>query len=445
MAARSTRMMRCSMRSAVVATGATATWAGSRSICAARSAMARGMVAENISVCRSAGSLATILRMSLMKPMSSMRSASSSTKHSTLVEAKRIALNEIEQPAGRGDQNVDAVEQRADLRAHRHAADRQRRLEAQMAAIGAEAVEDLAGQFAGRAQHQDAAAFALERARIRGETMQDRQREGRGLAGAGLRDADHVAARHDDRDGLRLDRGRGGVFFFGEGTRDRVVKIEVVKIRSKNRLSVACACRGRCAKRRGRHCGEYETPRAIWAVDGVKRASQKPSSQKAANGARTRGSPPAESAATFICAVDVFVSRQIMRLPDQTLTAFLRLLCAALFGRLLGLGFRRFGLGRRNASSSQPWRRGLVVAAVILSAVLAAQRLQSRHLFADFAAIGLIFHHGLGAVLGAFFFLEIASARAFARSTSASDVSGCQCRLLRRGSRGYSLQYDGRR
>ena len=38
--------------------------------------------------------------------------------------------------------------------------------------------------------------------RRRGETMQDRQRERGGLAGAGLRDADQVAARHDDRDGL---------------------------------------------------------------------------------------------------------------------------------------------------------------------------------------------------------------------------------------------------
>ena len=43
-----------------------------------------------------------------------------------VAETKRIALDEIEQPARRGDENVDAVEQRADLRAHRHAADRQR-------------------------------------------------------------------------------------------------------------------------------------------------------------------------------------------------------------------------------------------------------------------------------------------------------------------------------
>jgi len=37
------------------------------------------------------------------------------------------------------------------------------------------------------------------------------QREGRGLAGAGLRDAEHVAARQHVRDGLLLDGGGGGV------------------------------------------------------------------------------------------------------------------------------------------------------------------------------------------------------------------------------------------
>ena len=167
LAARSTRITRCSTRSTVVATGVTATLTGSRSICAASSAMARGMVAENISVCRSTGSLATILRMSWMKPMSSMRSASSSTRNSTSPRRSALLLHEIEQPARRGDQDVDAVEQRADLRAHRHAADHQCGLQTQMAAVGAEAVEDLAGQFARRAEHQDAAALAHRRPRAR--------------------------------------------------------------------------------------------------------------------------------------------------------------------------------------------------------------------------------------------------------------------------------------
>ncbi|OIQ66117.1 hypothetical protein GALL_523180 [mine drainage metagenome] len=79
----STWMMRWVMRSTVEATGVTATRAGSRSIASASSAISLGIVAEKNSVCRLIGSLATILRMSLMKPMSNMRSASSRTRNST--------------------------------------------------------------------------------------------------------------------------------------------------------------------------------------------------------------------------------------------------------------------------------------------------------------------------------------------------------------------------
>jgi hypothetical protein len=63
-----------------------------------------------------------------------------------------------------------------------------------MPAIGAETVEDLAGELARRREHQYAAAFALRHPRILRKPMQDRQRESGGLAGAGLGDADDIAA-----------------------------------------------------------------------------------------------------------------------------------------------------------------------------------------------------------------------------------------------------------
>ena len=63
-----------------------------------------------------------------------------------------------------------------------------------MAAVGVEAVEDLSGQFAGRAQHQHAAVFRLRTDAVLKHAMQDWQRESGGLAGAGLGDADDVAA-----------------------------------------------------------------------------------------------------------------------------------------------------------------------------------------------------------------------------------------------------------
>ena len=51
--------------------------------------------------------------------------------------------------------------------------------------------------------------------------LQDRQRERRRLAGAGLRAAEQVAAREDVRDRLRLDRRRRGVALGRDGAQDR--------------------------------------------------------------------------------------------------------------------------------------------------------------------------------------------------------------------------------
>ena len=151
-------------------------------------------------------------------------------QHFDLVEAHGALIDQVEQAAGRGDQHVDAARQRADLPVDRHAADGEfDRQRADVAAIGAEAVGDLAGQFARRRQHQHAAGLALRAHALVEQVVQDRQREGRGLAGAGLRDADDVAACKRDRNGLGLDRRGGDVFFFGKGAKDRLCEAEVVK------------------------------------------------------------------------------------------------------------------------------------------------------------------------------------------------------------------------
>jgi hypothetical protein len=63
-----------------------------------------------------------------------------------------------------------------------------------------------------------------------GEMVQDRQREGRGLAGAGLGDAAEVAAGHHVRDGLGLDRGGSFVAFGGERLLDRGGEAEVGEV-----------------------------------------------------------------------------------------------------------------------------------------------------------------------------------------------------------------------
>ena len=98
-----------------------------------------------------------------------------------------------------------------------------------MPAIGLEAVDDLAGQLARRAQHQHAAALALRADAILRQMIEDRQREGCGLAGAGLRNADDVAAGEHVRNGLRLDRGGGFVALFDERAGDGLSESEFKK------------------------------------------------------------------------------------------------------------------------------------------------------------------------------------------------------------------------
>ena len=68
------------------------------------------------------------------------------------------------------------------------------------------ALGDLPGQFARRREHQHAARF--ERGLVVGvaQAIDAGQHEGSGLAGAGLRDTQQVAAFEHGRDRLRLDR-----------------------------------------------------------------------------------------------------------------------------------------------------------------------------------------------------------------------------------------------
>ena len=153
-------MTRCSMRSTVVACGVTATRAGSRSIASASRVISCGMVAEKNSVCRSLrqhgdDALDVVDEAHVEHAVGFVEH-----EHLDLVETQRALVDEIEQAAGRGHQDFDAARQRTDLLVDRHAADGERDGErADVPAIGAEAVGDLAGQFARRREHQHAAGF----------------------------------------------------------------------------------------------------------------------------------------------------------------------------------------------------------------------------------------------------------------------------------------------
>jgi hypothetical protein len=119
-----------------------------------------------------------------------------------VAEAERALLEVVHEAAGRGDDDVDPA---AHLRALVAVADAAEDGDgAQVGEAGeiAEGGLDLGGELARGLEDEDAG-FAVV-----AEPRQDGQREGRGLAGAGLGGADDVAAAEHDGNRAQLD-GRG--------------------------------------------------------------------------------------------------------------------------------------------------------------------------------------------------------------------------------------------
>ena len=124
-----------------------------------------------------------------------------------LAELERVLAMEVEQAAGRGDQDIDALAQGHHLRIDADPAVGGQRAQRQVLAVAAEAGMHLLGEFARRHQNEDPRAVGGDRRRFAGQALQQRQREAGGLAGAGLRRRHQVAPGEDGRDGLRLYRG----------------------------------------------------------------------------------------------------------------------------------------------------------------------------------------------------------------------------------------------
>ena len=151
--------------------------------------------------------------------MSSMRSASSSTRISTWRQVERaLCSGMVQQAARRGDDDVDSAFQRRDLIVDRHAAEDDGDGRLLVLAVVAHALLDLCSELARRREDQRAHGVA----RLAGgglrqrEPMQDRQYEAGGLAGAGLRAGEQVAAGEHQRNRLLLDRGGLRVAEFGD-------------------------------------------------------------------------------------------------------------------------------------------------------------------------------------------------------------------------------------
>ena len=136
----------------------------------------------------------------------------------------------IEEAAGRRNQNVEARLKRADLGAMRHPAEHDCDLEAKSIGEIAKALGDLAREFTRRAQHEHAGAASWRRAPVGHDPVEDRQGEGRRLAGAGLSDANEIPALHQRRDCLQLNWGRTRKAKFGQRNIEGRGEAEPVKI-----------------------------------------------------------------------------------------------------------------------------------------------------------------------------------------------------------------------
>ena len=144
----------------------------------------------------------------------------------------QLAFEMVEQTARGGHQDLHTLAQRLHLRIHRHTAVDGEDAKRSVAAEVAHALLDLQREFAGGSQDERPHRVPCRRGAgvgVRQHALQDRQREGGGLAGAGLCDSDDVAALHRGRDCLHLDWCRRGVTEFVEGPLDQWVEAERIK------------------------------------------------------------------------------------------------------------------------------------------------------------------------------------------------------------------------
>ena len=132
-------------------------------------------------------------------------------------QIQRLFADVVEQTAGSGHQNVHALLERLQLRVHAHSAEHDHGTHLCVSAIGAHRLLDLGRQLAGRRQHEHARAPRRNAGRTVQQGVQDGQRKTGGLAGAGLRGGEQVAAGNHQRNGFLLDRRGMRVAFFGNG------------------------------------------------------------------------------------------------------------------------------------------------------------------------------------------------------------------------------------
>lgn len=124
----------------------------------------------------------------------------------------------IEEAAGAGDEDIDAIFHGADLWVFTDATEDEGFTKADAFSVGVEGLGDLASELASGGEDEDAGGAALGVFWLLMESVEDGQREGGGFSGAGLGDAKEIASFEKDGDGLGLDGRRGEVVLLGKST-----------------------------------------------------------------------------------------------------------------------------------------------------------------------------------------------------------------------------------
>jgi hypothetical protein len=143
-------------------------------------------------------------------------------------EIDGLLTGEIEESAGRRDDDVGAALQRLDLRVHADAAEDRDRTQRKVRAVGAHALGDLGAELARRHHDEGTDVTPALRARLH-QPLEHGQGEAGGLAGTRLGRGHQVAALEDRGDGARL-HGRGGrIAFVGHGTNELGHQAEILE------------------------------------------------------------------------------------------------------------------------------------------------------------------------------------------------------------------------
>lgn len=138
-----------------------------------------------------------------------------------LVEFDVALIHQVEETPRSRDEDVHAGLEASDLRVLGYAAENNQRAQAQMTAVGDEAIVDLDRELARRSQYQctdPAAADGLSCGiGSLSELLKDRQGERGGLAGAGLSATQKISAGHQGWDRGLLNRRSGRITLFIQG------------------------------------------------------------------------------------------------------------------------------------------------------------------------------------------------------------------------------------